>query len=252
MERYKNLDGFQKFIARSLVVMFAVFTVVYAVTISMSGYAYEETILVHHTENGNAIYAGEINGERARFTVSSDKIVTFTYGDKTYGPYVVKEDPTAIPKDTMCKYGVEIREGDKIFFRGGYFYSHGHRFLYSEDGSTFDIGITVSSSNGGIVTDANGNIVDPMKPTPYTILSLAEGPELTHKGSWIVWFGCLLLSAMVMISVLFADELFHWGMSFRVQDAEMVEPSDWEITRRYIGWGLVTFLILILYFTGLK
>ena len=91
-----------------------------------------------------------------------------------------------------------------------------------------------------------------MKPTPYTILSLAEGPELTYKGSWGVWFGCLLLSAMVMISILFADELFHWGMSFRVQDAEMVKPSDWEITRRSIGWGIVTFMILILYFTGLK
>ena len=251
MERYQNLSGYQKFIIFTLIILFVIFTVVYALTISQVGYGYMGTILVHSTENENDVYAGEIQGQHACFTVSSDQAVTFVYGEKTYGPYTVKDDPTAIPKGKNCTRGVEIRDGNAVFFRGGYFYSEGHRFLYNEDGSHVS-GITVTSSSGGIVTDGNGNIIDTMEPSPYTILRLIDGPKLTHRGSWI-YLGCgFFLSAAIILSVLFADELFRFRLAFHVQDADMAEPTDWEVSRRGIGWGVSALLIFILYIVGLQ
>lgn len=37
---------------------------------------------------------------QASFTVSEDQTVVFRYGDKTYDTYTVKEDPSAVPKNT--------------------------------------------------------------------------------------------------------------------------------------------------------
>lgn len=252
MERIKELNGYAKFIILALVVLFAVFTVLYAVTTSRTGYAYEDTILVHSIENGNSVYSGKIKGQSARFAVTPDKVVTFTYGDKTYGPYTVKPDFTAMPEGKHCTHGIEVREKDEIIFRGGYFIANDIRFFYNEDGSSPSIGLSISSSNNGIVTDVNGNIIDTMKPFPGTILDLVEGPELTHKGSWGIWILCTFLAIVTAVSVLFADELFRWRMEFRVQDVDAIKPSDWEITSRYLAWGIDTILVWILYATGLK
>lgn len=251
MERIKNLDGYRKLILVVLIIMLVGFTVKYVITTSQVGYEYRGTILVHSSENGNDVYAGEIQGKPARFTVSPDHVVTFTCDSKTYGPYTVKEDSSAIPVGKHCTRGIEIREGDKIFFRGGYYDQNGMRSLYNQDGTAVS-GITITTAGGGIVTDADGNIIDTMEPSPYTILSMAEGPTLTHRGSWVAWFLCAILVVAEIISVLFADELFRWRLSFHVQDADMAEPTDWEVARRYIGWGVSIILILILYVRGLK
>lgn len=250
MERYKSLDGFQKLIILALIVLFAVYTVLYVITTSKVGYAYDGVILVHRTENRNEIYSGELNGQTACFSVTADKVLTFTYGDKIYGPYTVKPDTTAIPEGKNCTHGVEIREGEDIFFRGGYFNAGDMRFFYNEDGSSVsDITFTTAGSN--IVTDEDGNIIDTMEPSPGTILRLVEGPELTHKGTWIIWWPCFFLSVVVIASILFADELFRWGMSFRVQDVDAIQPLDWEITRRYIGWIISFISIWVLLAKGL-
>lgn len=57
------------------------------------------------------IYSGKIEGQPTCFTVSEDKKVVFQYGSTTYGPYSVKEDPTAVPHDeNRAEYmtGVEV------------------------------------------------------------------------------------------------------------------------------------------------
>ena len=74
------------------------------------------------------VYAGTINGKPAVFTVSPDKTVEFRYGETIYGPYTVKEDPSAIPKrgedmetpaETKDMRGIELYRGDELLFRGG-------------------------------------------------------------------------------------------------------------------------------------
>ena len=114
MGRIKNLNPYQKIILIILAAMFVVFTVAYVLVTSRVGFAYKDAILCPSDERGNTVYTGRIKGETASFTVTPDKVVTFSYGNKTYGPYIAHEDPTAVPEDDeLSDYmtGVELRQG---------------------------------------------------------------------------------------------------------------------------------------------
>ena len=258
MERIRNLDRYQKGILLVLVAMAVAFAGVYAVVTSRVGYLYNDQILEPVTENGNTMYRAEVQGEEWCFTVTPDKTVTFQCGEKTYGPYTAKEDPSAVPEeDDLAEHmtGVEVREKDEILFRGGIlsFGEYGNRswMMYNEDGTTAGITAYAVMSDGTMIT-GDGQIIDPMKPSVYDILHLMEGPELTHKGVWFAWFAGLFISVIAAVSILFADELFRWNLVFRVRDVDLVEPSDWEIASRYIGWTLMTVIAFVAYVIGLQ
>lgn len=250
MERLKNLGRFEKFIALVLIVMVAVFLVLYIVTTSRVGFSYRDVILVAGSENGNAVYAGEIDGEQACFTVSADRVVTFSYGGKTYGPYTVKNDPSAMPEGKGCTQGVEIRVGDEVLFRGGYFETNDIRFLYHADGTVLPDTAAITTGNS-IAVDSEGNVVDKVAPSVSTLITLAEGPELTHKGMWGMWFLGFFLSAVVLVSIPFADELFRFHLSFHAENVDEANPTDWEIFRRHLAWGASSILILVIFIIGL-
>lgn len=254
MERIKCLGRYQKGVLLLMAAMVLVFTVVYPVTIVRGGFAYGNAILVPVQGNGNTVYSGKIQGTQASFTVYTDKTVEFQYGDKIYGPYTAKEDPTAIPKDhEMGAYmtGVELRQGENILFRGGVFEHGEYRWLYNEDGSTENIAFSVMQSNG-IVMDENGNVIDPMEPSASTILDLMAGPELSHKGEWLAWFGGVFICLIAAISILFADELFRWNLAFQIRNVDRAEPSEWVIAGRYISWTVLPIMAMILFITGLQ
>ena len=178
----------------------------------------------------------------------------FQYGDKTYGPYTVREDPSAVPKGNQFgedMVGVEIRRGEEILFRGGIAQYEYFRHFYSEDGSTEDLGITFTTNDGSVL-DEFGNRLDPMEPSVSTILDLTGDPELTHKGQWLTWFGAVAICILNALSILFAEELFHWNLKFQIRNADRAEPSDWEIAGRYISWTGLTILALILFIIGLR
>lgn len=259
MNRIKSLNGYQKGILLLMIAMIIIFTVFYAKTISRVGFAYQGAILVPSQENGSTVYAGKIEGEQASFTVTQDQTVVFQYGDKTYGPYTVKKDSTALPKAEDLKeeakledmVGVEILQGDSILFRGGIEKFGDHNLLYNEDGTLHSFGISFVINNGE-TRDADGNLIDPMEPDASTIWELINGPQLTHKGQWYTWFGAVVLCVLNGISILFADELFRWNMRFHIRDAENAEPSDWEMCSRYIAWTVIAIMTLALFIMGLQ
>lgn len=250
MERIKELDRYQKGILLLLVAMIVVFGIIYSTVSSRVGFLYENTILLPSEVNGNTIYSGTINGKECAFTVTADKTVTFLCGDKTYGPYTAKEDPTARPDDEEYMTGVEILDGDEVFFRGGVWCSTDGLTLFSEDGGIF-LEIAVYTEYG-TTYDADGNIIDPMEPSASTVLELMAGPELTSKGEWQAWFGAVFISVLIAASILFADEIFRWNLAFQIRDVDHVEPSDWEIAGRYIGWTGLTIMTFVVYIMGLQ
>ena len=250
MDRIRKLTGYQQFILILLVLMTVGFIVPYAITTSRVGYEYHDTILTPTEEGGNTVYSGEIDGQTATFTVSPNNTVVFQHGSKTYGPYSVRQDPSLSSPGNYGN-GVEVRCNGKIVFRGSVQKMSYGLWLTNEDGSSFSGNITISSSNG-IITDENGNVIDPMEPSVSTILKLLSGPELTHKGSWWGWVLGVVLCGMTAISILFADELFRWHLLFRVRDVYDAEPSDWEISSRYISWTVMPIFTLVLFFMGLK
>lgn len=244
MDRIKELGRYQKILLLLMAVMILAFTVIYPIVTALSGFLYEDTILVPAEEDGGTVYSGKIRGTAATFTVSADKTVIFQYGNTVYGPYTVKEDPAAIPKDSDLQTqmtGIELRCGGEIVFRGGVVNSGDWRMLYNEDGS-FDLlrSITATMSDGT------------MEPSVSTILDLTDGPALTHKGTWLGWFGGVLICAITALTMLFADELFRWNASFLVRNAEEAEPSDWEIAGRYITWTALPIGALVLFILGLR
>lgn len=253
MERIRSLNRYQKAILILITAIVIVFTVLYPLTISHVGLAYHDAILIASQKNGSTVYSGKIQGTAARFTVSADKAVTFQYGDKTYGPYTALEDPSAIPQDNELREymtGIELFCGNEVLFRGGVLEHSDYLTLFREDDSLYDIGITITSDE--IVIDENGNVIDPMEPSASTILEVMAGPTLTHKGSWLPWIGGVLICAVTVLSILFADELFRWNLSFRIRDVDQAEPSDWEIAERYISWIVLPILALALFIMGLQ
>lgn len=251
MERIKNLDVFQKIVLILMAVMLAYFTVAYGISINRKGFAYQESIFVMELEGENTVYSGKIEGTPASFTVTPEKVVTFRCGDKTYGPYTAKEDPSAVPEGESGT-GVEIHNNGKIMFRGSVQPFADGFWLVSEDGSTNAFTITATMSDGTVV-DMHCNVIDPNAPTAHTILKILEGPDLTsYKGSWLLWILGAVFCIMNAVSILYADELFRWRMSWRVSNPESIEPSDWEIGSRYIGWVATTVIILIYLNMGLN
>ncbi len=255
MERIKNLNLYQKSLLILMLVMALIFSVLYPVTIARVGYEYKDAILVPSQENGSTVYSGKLKGKQACFTVTEDNTVLFQYGEKAYGPYSAKEDPTAIPKDSeMAEYmtGVELLEGDKVLFRGGVRDMGDFYWIQNEDGTGNNMVVITYGDSNGIERDENGNIVDPFAPSVSEILELMNGPALTHKGVGFAWFGAVFICLINAISVLFADELFRWSLSFRVWNADRIEPSDWELARRYISWTALAVMALVIFITGLQ
>lgn len=260
MKRFKNLGRYQKGILIFMAVMLLVFTVAYLIITAREGFVYHEAVLVPKQENGNTVYSGRIQGKQASFTVYADGTVEFRYGEKFYGPYTAKEDPSAIPKaDSQGEplggesvTGVELCCREEILFRGCVVDYGNTRWLYNEDGTLEDfLDISITAGNG-IITDGNGNVIELTEPSVSTVLDLMAGPELTHKGTWSWWFGGVCICILIALSILFADELFRWDLAFRIRDVDRAEPSDWEITSRYISWTVLAVIAMFVFIEGLR
>ena len=253
MERIRRLNRYQKRVLVIMIVMVLVFAALYSVTIARVGYIYKSGVLIPHEENGITTYSGRVKGENAVFTVSPNKIVEFQYGDVFYGPYTCIEDMEAIPEDNdigPSMKGIEVRCGEEIIFRGGAKKVGDDWWLWSEDGSFDSMALVVTYSDGaGTVYGVED---DPMEPHVSDILNLISGPTMSHKGDWFAWFCGTVVCCMTAISMLFADELFRWNLSLLIRNADGAEPSEWEMTSRYITWTLLPVAALAMFIIGLR
>lgn len=253
MNNIKGLNLYQKAILGFMSIMVVVFTFIYFNATSKFGFDYMNTFLVVSYENGNTIYSARIEGKDSSFVVSDDNTVVFHHGDISYGPYTVKEDPTAIPNDSDWAgviVGREIRKGDEVIFRGGAYKIDDYYWIVNEDGTSDIVDITYVTSEG-IVFDENGNEIDPIEPSISTILRLVSEPQLRRKGNWSLWFYGVILSVINLFLIVFADELFRWNLELKISNVYDAEPSKWEIANRYISWTLLTLVSLASFISGL-
>ncbi len=253
MESIKEMTWFQSGILLLLVAMVLVFAVVYAITTSQVGYAFRDEILVPGQENGTAVYTGEIQKQHTVITVSNNT-VTLKFGNQSYGPYTLREDPTAIPKDVEfagAVTGLEIRRGEELFFRGAKEITEGSLRLIEDSGSPLTQ-FFASTDHNTSYTDRYGNTVYSIEPTAHEIVELLDSPELTHKGSWGGWFWGLVICLVTAATVIFAEEIFYFTMSLRVEDAYGLEPSGLTVVSRNIGWALMSILAFAVFMICLQ
>ena len=254
MERIRRLGHYQKGILLFMLAMALVFAVVYPLTLAREGFAYRGALLLPHAEDGCTVYAGKIQGKPADFTVYEDRTVSFHYDGMTYGPYTAREDASALPADSELgdgMVGVELRCGEAILFRGGVLEHGDSLWLYQEDGTVENSGMTMTLDDGTVM-DLYGNTIDPVEPSAATILELMGGPALTHRGEGLAWFGAVFICALNALSILFADELFRWNLKFQIRDADRAEPSDWELMGRYLSWTALALMALVIFIVGLQ
>lgn len=245
MERLKELNGYQTFMMVVMAAMVLVFTILYPVTISRTGFAYKDTLLVQSQEGDNTVYTGKVYGVASRFTVTPDKTVEFQYGEEKYGPYSIRVDSSAAPEglDTSGNItGLELLRGDEVLFRGAVVDLGDSRLLYNQDGSIAGVHGSYEDSYGG----------EKIEPSVTNVLDLLEGPELTHKGTWVGWAAGVFCCVVTAVSILFADELFRFQLIFSIRNVEDAEPSDWEMMGRYITWTVVPILALVAFIMGLR
>ena len=246
MERIRNLTGYQKALIIIMIVMVMVFSIIYPKTVSRVGFWYNDRIFVPSRADGSTVYSGRLDGNKARFVLSDYRTVVFYYGDTTYGPYSLIYDPTAVPEshsDAKHMTGIEIRDGEDIKFRGGIIgYSSSGYFMYDEHYRGGSIrGVTVGKSEK-----------DSPAPNNATIMSLINGPTITHKGQMSVWAMCTLACILNALSIIFVDDLFVFFLSLRIDNAEQAEPSHFELTSRSLSWAVLTIVTLIAFILGLQ
>lgn len=256
MQRIQSLTRYQKALVALLGAMFLIFSVLYPILTKQEGYYFKDAFLLHHTDVDSTVYTGRVHRQKLTVTVTADKVVTFRYKDRTYGPYTAQEDPSAIPDNNAAQNmtGVEILEDGHVFFRGGVLgdgKGHSQMYLFPEDGGMYGIGFSYRG-NDGVERDYTGAPVDKQAPTALHILELLNGPELIRRGDGRLWFAGLFLSVVNTWSILFADEVFRRNMSWRVRNVEAIEPSDWEIGSRYVAWTILTLAIFAIYILGLR
>ena len=124
-------------------------------------------------------------------------------------------------------------------------------WLYHENGDLENGGITITTS-AGVTLDEDGNVADPNEPSLSTILELMGGPALTHKGDWLPYLLGVFLCTVTAVTILFADELFRFQLSFRVRDVENAEPTDLELFGRYVAWTVLPMAALVIFALGLQ
>ena len=120
MKTFRELDVYPRILLIVMLVMLLAFSIAYPLTISRVGYQYRGTVLVPQVQENQTVYSGKVNGQKAAFTVTSDGIITYQWGDTTYGPYTLREDPSALPSNAGTgaqAKGVELYKGEKLLFR---------------------------------------------------------------------------------------------------------------------------------------
>ena len=253
-ERIRNLSGYQKAILLAMAAMVLVFSAVYLLTVRRVGYLYQGTILVPTQEDGATVYTGSIRNTAAQFRVTENQ-VTFRYGDIQYGPYTMESDPTAVPSQQDAEegfVGIEIRDKGKLLFRGGVRGLQDYCFFIHSDGSSDFLSIYEDGVTGVAYNAETGEVYDRMAPTLRDIYALLTNPPLTHKGEGMAWLAGVVICIVNAVTLLFADELFYWKMSFLVRNAQGAEPSDWALGQRFIGWAALGILALVVFVLGLQ
>ena len=80
-------------------------------------------------------------------------------------------------------------------------------------------------------------------------MTFANGPELTARGSWMLYFVMVFASILVALDAAFPLTMFRLNHMCDVRDPE---PSDFYLAMQRIGWVLWPILILIGYIWALR
>ena len=216
MSRWRAIPLFQRVLLVMLAAMPVSFAALYFILNGRLGVEYGGSLLLRSVQGETTLYAGRVDGKEAVFAVSPDGRVTYRFDGGDYGPYIVVEDPGAVPRDhdmADVLTGVEVRRGDEILFRGGWL-DGGISVLIDESGAPVS-SFSFSWHAGGKAYGPDGQEMDfSHEPSVSFLLTLVLAPVLRHRGDISLYWLATCLAAVGIISILFADRLFRWTLGF--------------------------------------
>ena len=253
MTRWKQLNRFQQVLFLAQIALLVMFSVLYPIFTRQTGISYRGALLLRSVQGENTVYSGKVDGTPVTFTVSPDQTLMFQASENIPVSYTVTEDSTAVPEgNDMSEVltGVEVRRDGEILFRGGWFLDGSFDYLVDQDSGTRFPSLSVSVD--GIQYDANGQPVQPsLEPDASEVLNLIFSPTLVHRGDGMAYLGGTFLVVINAVLILFADELFRFNLRFQIRDPERAEPSEWELSSRYVGWIVLAVSAAVVYILGL-
>ena len=190
-----------------------------------------------------AVYAGKVQGERVKITVGAAgehlTEVTVRVGEYVHDVCTLETGLPPIQTEEMGPIEhLRITRNGQLIFEGGYTAEHEMGWYDLEGNWAPFSGLeTVFKTNGE-------NDWDSYKTSAGTILAFARGPELTSRGSWLLYFAMLLLSGLLALDAAYPLALFRWQHMCDVKDPE---PSDFYLEMQRAGWCIYPFLLLIGY-----
>ena len=234
----------QKVILWALLAMAVVFTVVNVVLKFFPGVAFEDTLLKVTPNGEQTLYTGKQHGQAITVTVTPEGAgsrVELTVGTVIDHTYRVIYPGGTIRTNFGTYDRLTVTCNDRVIFDGG----------YNPDISSL---ATFCDLNGEpespIYTRTVYDGSDPWYrfELHYTeVMSFANGPETTTRGSWLHYGMALLCSVICAVAVAFPYTLFELRYHWSVRDPE---PTDFYLSMNSLGGGIAAFAILIAYIVG--
>lgn len=251
---WKELSRYRQVLLVIMAAEILLFLVANIIAAVRPGLEYQDGFLYARREGETQIYEGKVDGERTQFTISPTGEVACQWGDYSYGPYQVTEDPSAAPAQRKNAVGIEITQGDVLLFRGGY-EPNSYVSLYQESGEPVMSLDVYAVTSGGTILNGSGEEVSRQEyhaPSPAVLARVVLNPELTHRGSLLLYLVVTLVAVLNIFQICLPGFFFRLSLRGLVRNREDAEPSDFYIAMEHIEWAGLAVVCLVFYFICLN
>ena len=244
---WETVTWYRRILLIAQLLMILGFAVALSVVRGRPGFAYGDAVLLPHAEGEDTVYAGRVDGERAAFTVSPDGRVGYTWGDFVYGPYTVREDPSAVPEE--YDWTLAWRSGRGIKSSSGAGTPDRHIPRSSRRRARPIKGTSLSPPYTATARRRSTPLTEsPLQRRTSTPLArLVLDPALRRRGSVSLFLLVTLLAALNLAAICFPNAFFRLSLWGHVKNLEEAEPSDYYLFCTHVGWLLLAVIAGVLY-----
>lgn len=277
-EKWSAMPFFRQAMLAATVGLMLLFAVLYPIMSSQKGLEYGNDFYKLNVQGDAKVYTGVDHGQKQFVYTDAPKgdgkktvcivretaegyMVDYQIEGQNFGPYQLNKvhlsDLPAALAQAPLGGGLEIKNTatGEVLFRGGYLVSVGYLLVDENAVTEADKAadpLSRVSVNGFTFFDYKPAVPEE-GPSPDDLVhfTLGAGGNLTHRGEGAYFALALLVAVFNAVSILYAEELFTWQMSFRVAEPEKAEPSEWELFGRHVGWCLFLLMELTILLYGL-
>lgn len=238
----------QKAVLIAIAVMVVVFGNLTLVSKLHKGVLFADTILKVEETSGGTVYSGKVYGDEVSVSVKRESgtacTVTYTVDERIHDVYRMEYPLAPVQTEDGPVDGIRITRNGDVLYEGGYAPDRAFSGWYGADGR-WDTGVYVTVVTGGESVGAAA----PAELSKNTVFSFAQGPELTARGSWALYFLMVFFTGLLALDAAFPLTMFRLQHMCDVRDPE---PSDFYLSMQRVAWVVYPVLLFIGYIWALR